>query len=126
MDSQIHQLNNKVVEYFKCQICRLADPLQEPFQNSQDERFAYVESWKTILRNMNIALTPHSHRVMGLTEKTTEAWVISLTGVTELTKVLVEKILYVLPREFGTYCHLAGENFNISYKQVLSSLSSQN
>ena len=76
---------------------RLQHPLQEPFRNCEDARFEYLDYMKIMLGNMNTALIPHAHRVMCLTEETSEVWVTTLTGIIPLIKVRSEKdIPYVL------------------------------
>ena len=112
---------------------RLQDPLREPFTSPDDTRFVFLESIKTMLGNMNTALTPNSHRIMCLTEETSQGWVITITGLIQTINVLLEKnFSYVLAGEFqsdpiegefGTFRQLAGGNYNISHAEILNGLS---
>ena len=109
----------------------LNDPNRYPIDNLCDERLNFLQKMATSLKLMD--RSKKGKRIRALTSDTANALHVSLNGLVELTKTLLERgMKYVcigklqsdnLEGEFGVFRQLSGGNYLISVEQVTSSLS---
>lgn len=112
---------------------RLNDPDREPITDANDARLSFLVE---IAQCFNEMKSTYTHRVRSLTDDTSNALFLTLTGLVHLTKMFLEKFKfdYVLlgqfqsdPIEgaFGGFRQGSGGNYHISYEQILSSMTLQ-
>ena len=107
----------------------LNDEDRKKFMSSEDDRLSFLCDMATSFKLMDNTSSPT--RVKCLTSDTSNALHMTLNGITQLIKTLLDKgLTYVLTREFssdrieaefGIWRQLHGGNYHISMLQVLSS-----
>ena len=112
---------------------KLKDPDRMPINDPGDERLKYLEGMATSFKLMDNSV--RGRRLRGLTQETSTALHQTLTGLIQLTRVLLATgHKYVLlgklqsdpiEKEFGIYRQSSGGNYFISPEQVISSLQLQ-
>ena len=112
---------------------RLNDPNRMPISDPNDTRLNYLDAMATSFKLMDNSV--RGQRVRGLTQETSTALHQTLTGLVQLTRVLLATgHKYVLlgklqsdpiEKEFGIYRQSSGGNYFISPEQVISSLQLQ-
>ena len=112
---------------------RLNDPDREPITDANDPRLSFLVE---IAHCFNEMKSTYTHRVRSLTDDTSNALYLTLTGLVHLTKMFLEKFKfdYVLLGQFqsdpiegayGGFRQGSGGNYHISYEQILSSMTLQ-
>ena len=112
---------------------RLNDPDREPINDANDPRLSFLVE---IAHCFDAMKSPYTHRVRSLTDDTSNALFLTLTGIVHMTKMFLEKfhIDYVLLGQFqsdpiegayGGFRQGSGGNYHISYEQIISSMTLQ-
>lgn len=111
---------------------KLNDKDRMKFTDSDDPRLKFIENMAKSFQEMNTAKTCHSQRIKCLTRDTSKALFITLNGIADIIRLMLNKgAKYVLPgefqsdrleAEFGIYRQQSGGNYYISVDQVMSSL----
>ena len=109
------------------------DPDREPITDANDPRLSFIVE---IAHCFNEMKSIYSHRVRSLTDDTSNALFLTLTGLVHMTKMFLEKFQfdYVLLGQFqsdpiegayGGFRQGSGGNYHISYEQIISSMTLQ-
>ena len=111
---------------------RLNDADREPIRSVDDKRLSYLNTMASNFLLMDTSKSVYETRIMQLTKDTSNALHITLNGLVDLVKNLLNKgVSYVLPGEFqsdrlegefGVYRQSCGGNYYISFEQVKNAL----
>ena len=108
---------------------RLRDPDREKFESIEDSRVIFLQKMVNMFKLMGNQDSQYPGRVMRLTEQTSKALDVSITGVQSFINILLEKGMSYcltvesqsdnLEGEFGTWRQMNGGNYYMSFDKVM-------
>ena len=114
---------------------RLRDPDRAKFESVDDPRFSFLHQMVDMFKAMDNKHSRFPGRVMNLSDQTSNALDVSITGVQALIKLLIEKgVDYCLTAEFqsdridgefGTWRQMNGGNYYMSMDNIQSCMKLQ-